>query len=37
MNITNRLFAYPVLSDEKDDYKDSYFNVNYEHMVLEYK
>ena len=33
MNITNRLFAYPVLSDEKDDYKDSYFNVNYEHTM----
>ncbi len=33
MNITNRLFAYPVLSDVKDDYKDSYFNVNYEHTM----
>jgi len=33
MNITNRLFAYPVLSDEKDDYKDFYFNVNYEHTM----
>lgn len=24
MNITNRLFTYPVLSDEKDDYKESF-------------
>ncbi len=30
MNITNRLFTYPVLSDEKDDYKDSLFNVDFE-------
>ena len=33
MNITNRLFAYPVLSDEKADYKESIFNVDFEqHM-----
>ncbi len=30
MNITNRLFAYPVLSDEKNDYKQSVFRVKYE-------
>lgn len=29
MNITNRLFAYPVLSDEKDDYQNSFFNVEF--------
>lgn len=29
MNITNRRFVYPVLSDEKDDYKTSIFNVAY--------
>lgn len=29
MNVTNRLFAYPVLSDEKDDYKQSVFHVEY--------
>ena len=29
MNITNRLFTYPVLSDEKDDYKESLFNVDF--------
>ena len=33
MNITNRLFTYPVLSDEKDDYKESVFHVNYEHSM----
>ena len=33
MNITNRLFTYPVLSDEKDDYKDSFFNVDYEQTM----
>lgn len=30
MNITNRLFTYPVLSEEKDDYKESIFHVDYE-------
>lgn len=29
MNITKRLFAYPVLSDEKDDYIQSVFQVDY--------
>ena len=29
MNITNRLFTYPVLSVEKDDYKESLFNVDF--------
>ena len=33
MNITNRLFTYPILSDEKDDYKNSSFSVNYEHIM----
>lgn len=33
MNITNRLFAYPVLSDEKNDYKESIFNVEYEQIM----
>ncbi len=28
MNITKRLFAYPVLSDEKDDYNTCVFQVN---------
>ena len=25
----HRLFTYPVLSDEKDDYKESLFNVDF--------
>ena len=33
MNITNRKFVYPVLSDEKDDYNESVFNVNFEHSM----
>lgn len=33
MNITNRLFTYPVLSEEKNDYKESIFNVDYEHAM----
>lgn len=33
MKITNRLFAYPVLSDEKDDYKESVFNVDFGHVM----
>jgi hypothetical protein len=33
MNITNRLFTYPVLSNEKDDYKKSLFNVDFEHVM----
>lgn len=33
MNITNRLFTHPVLSDEKDDYKESIFNVDYEQVM----
>lgn len=33
MNITNRLFTYPVLSEEKDDYKDSIFNVYFEQSM----
>ncbi|MBD5543837.1 MAG: hypothetical protein HDR01_06275 [Lachnospiraceae bacterium] len=33
MNITNRLFTYPVLSDEKDDYVESIFSVDYEQTM----
>lgn len=33
MNITNRLFTYPVLSEDKDDYKNSIFNVDYEQIM----
>ena len=33
MNITNRRFVYPVLSEEKDDYKESLFNVAYENNM----
>lgn len=33
MNITNRLFTYPVLSDEKDDFKSCVFNVNFENYM----
>lgn len=33
MNITNRLFTYPVLSDEKNDYKESIFDVDFEHAM----
>ena len=29
MNITNRLFTYPVLSDEKDDFKSCVFEVDF--------
>ena len=33
MNITNRLYTYPVLSDEKDDYISSKFSVNASHTM----
>lgn len=33
MNITNRLFAYPILSDEKNDYKESIFSIDYEQTM----
>lgn len=33
MNITKRLYAYPVLSDERDDYKDSIFEVNVHYRI----
>lgn len=33
MNITNRLFTYPVLSDEKNDFRNSYFHVDYEYSM----
>lgn len=33
MNITKRLYAYPVLSEEKDDYIKSVFNVQLEHNM----
>lgn len=31
MNITDRLFAYPVLSNEKNDYKESKFSTDYKY------
>lgn len=33
MNITNRLFTYPILSDEKDDYKESIFLVDFKQTM----
>lgn len=33
MNITNRLFTYPVLSDEKDDFKSCVFKVTVENCM----
>lgn len=33
MNISNRLFAYPVLSNEKEDYTSALFNVEYTHWM----
>lgn len=33
MNITNRLFTYPVLSEEKDDYNNSIFLVDFEQTM----
>lgn len=33
MNITNRKFVYPVLNEEKDDYKESLFNVDFENSM----
>lgn len=33
MRITNRRFVYPVLSEEKDDYEKSIFNVEFEHKM----
>ncbi len=33
MNITNRKFVYPVLSDDKDDYIASRFNVKFENSM----
>ena len=33
MNITKRLYAYPVLSEEKDDYINSIFDVKVEHYM----
>lgn len=33
MNITNRLFAYPVLSNEKNDFKSCTFDVQFEHCM----
>jgi hypothetical protein len=44
MNITNRLYTYPILASEKDDYKKSVFEVdvsrensNINSLVLEFK
>lgn len=33
MNITNRRFVYPILSEEKDDYCDSLFSVSFNHSM----
>lgn len=33
MNISNRLFSYPVLSDEKNDFKSSQFDVEFEQSM----
>lgn len=33
MRITNRIFTYPVLSEEKTDYKNSVFSVDFEHFM----
>lgn len=33
MNITNRKFVYPVLSEDKDDYKESLFNVEFDNTM----
>ena len=33
MNITNRLFTYPVLSEEKDDYKSCEFTVHFDNFM----
>ncbi len=33
MNITKRLYTYPVLSEEKDDYKSSVFDVNFQYRM----
>lgn len=34
MKITNRLYTYPVLSDEKDDYICSHYNVNFSYRQV---
>lgn len=33
MNITKRLYTYPVLSEEKDDYNTSVFDVDFEYKM----
>lgn len=33
MNITNRLFTYPVLSEEKTDYRNCEFKVNFDNYM----
>lgn len=33
MNITNRLFTYPVLSEEKDDFEKGLFKVDFENYM----
>lgn len=33
MNITRRLYTYPVLSEEKDDYNTSVFDVDFEYKM----
>lgn len=34
MNITKRLYAYPVLSDDRDDYKNSIFEVDVHYRMI---
>lgn len=33
MNITKRLYTYPVLSEEKDDYKSSVYDVDFQYRM----
>ena len=34
MNITKRLYTYPVLTEEKDDYKTSKFDIAYKYQLM---
>ena len=33
MKLTKRLYTYPVLSEDKDDYINSIFDVSFEHKM----
>ena len=35
MNISNRIYAYPVLCDENDDYNNLEFNVKFIHEMID--